>query len=196
MVVDYQNTKIYKLVLDDLDKPIYVGHTAQKYLSDRMKSHRNNFKQWKNGKKNKLAYFTDDLDIDNVQIVLIENYPCNDVSEARGRELYWKQFYNTRQRNPQPIKVIGGAVEWQKEYYKLNKDEICNRVKQYSLGHKEQIQELSKKYRKSHKEEIKAKKSALKECNLCGKFITSCHLARHKRENCPKRFDNELVLDD
>lgn len=232
MPVNYQDTKIYKLVLDnELDHPIYIGHSAQKYLSDRMKGHKTSFKRWKKGKYSKLSYFTEDLDMTKIKIVLIEQYPCNNVAEARGRELYWINEYKTKQNKPQPILVTGGMKEWTKEYkkkyaienkdiiaekhkqyhlehaehikqktrkyYNDNKEHVKEREKQYALSNKEKIKERNKQYRAEHTEEIKTKKSAKKPCELCGKEISSCHLARHKRENCPNRNKTDSIsIDD
>lgn len=216
MPVNYQDTKIYKLIYDgDLDQVLSVGHTAEKYLSNRMSGHRCAFRSWKKGKHNKLSYFTEDLDITKVDIVLIELYPCNNVAEARGRELFWINEYKTKQTKPQPITVKGcstNAKEWFKEYKQLNKEELKERDKQYRIEHKEELKEKakqyraehieelkerSKQYRVEHTEEIKAKKSAKKPCELCGKEITSNHLARHKRENCPNRNKTDSIsIDD
>lgn len=157
MPVNYQDTKIYKLVLDDdLDNPIYVGHTTEKYLSNRMKGHKKTFNQWKKGKKCKYSFFTNDLDLNKVQIVLVENYPCNNVAEARGKELEWIHHYKTKQTKPQPINIKGGTKEWNKEYEKLNK------------------------------EEIKIKRKQKKPCEFCGTIINGRQMVRHQKLNCPK----------
>jgi len=169
MPVDYQFTKIYKLVLNgDLDKPIYVGSTTQKYLSNRMAKHRKDFKAWRNGKStHKYAYFQTNLEINNVKIDLIEEFSCDNILQSNSRELYWIQYYNLNQNKPQQINT--------------NFDD-CLSIQEKTKIYNEQYYQLNI-------EQMKTYNSTKKECDLCGKMITQTHLQRHKIENCPKRSD-------
>ena len=45
-MVNYQNTKIYKIVSASGDR-VYIDATAKEYLSQRMTAHRNDYNQWK-----------------------------------------------------------------------------------------------------------------------------------------------------
>ena len=56
--------------------------------------------------------------MDKIEIVLIEDYPCEHIGQARGRECYWKHHYKTKQQNPQPIKLgysIDNGKAWKDE---------------------------------------------------------------------------------
>jgi hypothetical protein len=106
--------------------------------------------------------------MDNVQIVLIEHYPCKDITEAKARELYWKNNYQTKQNNPQPIppaNILGGIKEWGAEYRKLNE------------------------------EQIKTKNITKKQCEFCGNMVSSRNLSRHQQVHCTKstKLNNEKI---
>jgi len=145
---NYQLTKIYKLILKNDENPIYIGHTTNKHLSSRLSVHRNHYKLWKDGKFNKLSYFCLDLDVNNINIELIENHPCENVQEARKRESYWINFYNLKQKQPITIKCIGEtytAKEYMKEYFKETKYHLS-----YYQKNKERIREYQNKRYKSN----------------------------------------------
>jgi len=160
---DYSQTKIYKLVENnDLDHPIYIGHTTEKYLSTRMGKHRFDFNAWYVGSGQKYAWFREDITLKNISIVLIEDYPCENVGQARGRESYWKQYYKTKQNNPQPIFIGEGGFaenkdEWHKIYRELNKEKKQEYNKQYAEQNREKVHEHNKEYYELHKELIKKK---------------------------------------
>ena len=93
-MVNYQNTKIYKLQPIGGGK-VYIGATTKNYLSQRMDSHRKNFKMWKSnsihiGHTRSFDLF-DEYGIENCEIILIENFPCNSKEEQSAREAYYIQ---------------------------------------------------------------------------------------------------------
>ena len=49
----YNQGKIYKIepIVEHDEEDIYIGSTCCKYLSQRLRSHRDNYKGWKEGKK-------------------------------------------------------------------------------------------------------------------------------------------------
>jgi hypothetical protein len=61
------------------------------YLSQRLRGHVNKYRSWKKGGLGGWVSSFDVLsdDSDEYEIVLIENYPCNTVDEAKAREKYW-----------------------------------------------------------------------------------------------------------
>lgn len=86
---DYSQTKIYRIINKITGKQ-YVGHTTYKYLSQRLRMHRQKYTNWLLGKETWQSSFdVMDKDKNVYEIVLIENYPCKDVNEARARERYW-----------------------------------------------------------------------------------------------------------
>ena len=87
MVVNYKLGKIYKLCSNKTDK-IYIGSTAQKYLSTRLARHKQYIKEWMNGKHNYVTSF-EMFKFDDVKIILIESYPCDNKDQLHAREQYW-----------------------------------------------------------------------------------------------------------
>ncbi len=167
---DYSQTKIYKLM--EKDKIIYVGHTTEKYLSERLFNHRSDYARWKKGLDGKnLSWFRNDIDPYLINIVLLEDYPCENVGQARAREFYWKNELNMTDGNiPTPFFVDGNNIknykEWKNEWTKLNKEKISIQQKEFYLKNKERI--LSE-----HSKKIP--------CDRCGKILTSSNMPRHKR---------------
>jgi hypothetical protein len=85
-MVNYQESKIYKIVSDQTDK-IYIGSTTKKYLSTRMAMHR-----YVNSDQNKCStsYRSGEiLKYGDAKIILIENYDCKSKDELHEREQYW-----------------------------------------------------------------------------------------------------------
>jgi hypothetical protein len=81
---DYQQGRIYKLVSPHTDQ-VYVDSTCEKYLTDRKSGHKTDFKRWKVGKRKKVKSFElFELGEDDVDIILLEYYPCNSKSELHA----------------------------------------------------------------------------------------------------------------
>jgi hypothetical protein len=79
----YSRGKIYKLVPkiinENEEQLIYIGSTTEKYLSNRLGKHKSQYKLYKIAKiKNKYTSYKlfDKYSIDNVDIILILEYPC------------------------------------------------------------------------------------------------------------------------
>jgi len=85
--IDYSNGKIYYIYDKRNEKRIYVGSTAFE-LEYRWDLHR--LARWARGKEDRKLYEIMKKDgIDNFEIRLIENYPCNTKGELEQREAYW-----------------------------------------------------------------------------------------------------------
>jgi hypothetical protein len=146
-MVNYGNGKIYKIESHLGDK-IYIGSTTKEYLSQRMDNHRGNYKVWKSGQRNKTTSFElfDEYGIENCQIVLLELCPCNSRDELTSREAH---FIRT-------LECVNKRIEGrtQKEWTKVNKDKIRERMRSYDKqkyqDNKEAIIEKKKQYRKDN----------------------------------------------
>ena len=88
-MIDYQNGKIYA-IKSFLRDEVYIGSTCQKYLSDRLKGHRQKYRYWQKHNSNYITSFIVLKNVDHY-IELIENCPCNNVEELKKRERYWIQ---------------------------------------------------------------------------------------------------------
>ena len=121
----YQNGKIYKLVCDN-SPLVYYGSTSQKYLCDRLASHKYNCKKRNCGSKEL-------FNLGKVSIHLIEKYPCNSKKELEDREKIYIKFilknfdYKIICNKKIPSRTKEEAEIYDKErcknYYYKNKEE-------------------------------------------------------------------------
>ena len=87
--MNYQFSKIYKLVSKKTGK-IFIGSTTKKYLSSRKSQHLYEYRMFPVKRdKSKSFHVLKDEDID---IILIEKYPCNDKDELHSRTMYWIDY--------------------------------------------------------------------------------------------------------
>ena len=141
-MVNYQNGKIYRLI--SVSGKQYVGSTTQN-LAKRKAGHVNTYKAWL--RNNKESCFTTSftlLEEGEVEIVLIEEYPCQNKEQLQRRERYWIEM------------IDGGCVNkyiptrTYKEYYEANKQQLLEYHKQYREENKDQF----KQYREANKDKI------------------------------------------
>ena len=84
---NYRNGKIYKLVNND--GVTYVGSTCQQ-LNVRKAEHASKYRKWKQGSKtNYTASFEVFESNASVDIILLENFPCNNKEELHARERHY-----------------------------------------------------------------------------------------------------------
>jgi hypothetical protein len=122
-MVNYQLGKIYKIV--DLDSnECYVGSTCEPTLTRRLAKHVGDYKQYPKGKgRNITSYII--LAMDDYDIVLVENYPCNSKDELHARERYYSQLLPCVNKNKnQGLIHELGQKEYKKQHYKANKEQI------------------------------------------------------------------------
>ena len=90
-MVNYNNTKIYKLVCKDLScKDFYVGSTATKW-SSRRNNHKSKCHNRNSPEYNYKVYqvMREYGGWNNWLMIQIEAYPCFDIREKEARERYW-----------------------------------------------------------------------------------------------------------
>lgn len=196
MDAKYQRGKIYTIRSNKTDL-VYVGSTSQKYLSDRMSTHRYDFEGYKKGGRKYLTVF-DIFEVDkDCYIELYEYYPCNSKLELDKREgEVIRELVCVN-------KVVAGRT--QKEYYQENKEYILTRQKQYAENNKEYIKARKKKYREdnkekinaesreyyhNNKEKINAQQNQKHNCDCGGKY-TQSNKARHMKSKKHQAFINQ-----
>ena len=143
---DFNNGKIYKLVSSNTDE-IYIGSTI-KTLEKRKYGHLSAFKQWKDGKPNTSLSSFRIIEAGDVEIVLLELYPCDTKNELFYRERYWME----KLKCVNIYRPIVGQEE-QKEYYEQNKEQILKKKKEQYLKNNEQI--LKKKKESYEQNKVK-----------------------------------------
>lgn len=151
-MVNYQLGKIYKLISPS--GLIYVGSTCE-ILSKRLGGHKSRYKLYKNDKiKHKLTSFILlDEDYENIDIVLIENFPCNNKDELYARERYYIDLLDC-------VNIIK-PKRTPKEYYNDNKETILIKHKEWQIDNKEHVINYNKEYGKKWREDNKERKAEM-----------------------------------
>ena len=158
-MVNYENSKIYKLV-NNVDDKIYIGSTCNTL---RQRKYGHNQKSIKYPNRHVYQHLNQ-IGWGNVDIILIENYECKTKDELHARERHWidelKPELNkslptqTKDEYTNKKKEDGTIMKRSKEYYDKNKTEIlrkqlvkntCECGKQYTQNHKKR-HEKSKKH--------------------------------------------------
>ena len=81
---DYQQAKIYSIFSPHTDK-VYIGSTTRP-LSCRFKGHKNEYISYMNGTRDTASSSFELFNLGDCDISLIEEYPCEDITELRKRE--------------------------------------------------------------------------------------------------------------
>ena len=131
-MVNYNFGKIYKIepIVDHDEGDIYIGSTTKQYLSQRLDTHRSDYKQWKNNKHGKIQVFEifDKYSVEGCQIVLIETVNAESKDELLAREKHYIKSFKCVN------KCIPGRTR--KEYYQDNYDIIKEKNTVYKENNK------------------------------------------------------------
>lgn len=173
-MVNYQNGKIYKIVLDECDE-IYVGSTT-KTLSQRMSSHR------AEAKKTPIPAhsFINEYGWDKAHIILIEDYPCERKEQLNARERYWieqigtlNKTIPTRTKKEWSEQNIEKCRETDKNYREINKDIISEKKSKYYYENIDKIREYKREYYRQNADKLNEYKRQWREKKK-EKQITMC----------------------
>ncbi|AIW01911.1 MAG: hypothetical protein ASQ68_gp21 [Yellowstone Lake virophage 6] len=157
-MVNYSNGKVYK-VWSLLGNKIYIGSTTKEYLSQRMDTHRQNYKKWKNNKYHNITIFKifDEYGLENCNIELLEAKDCKSRDELNKLEGEYMRKLDCVNRC-----IAGRKI---KEYLKDKKDELREKRLKYNEKNKEIRCIKQKEYYKENKEAINIKAKELYEVN-------------------------------
>ena len=157
-MVNYANGKIYKIESTLGDK-IYIGSTSKTQLSQRMTTHRRDYKRWKVGKVRMITSFQlfEEYGVENCKIVLLEDCQCETKDQLTAREAHYIRTLECVNKCI-PLRTL-------KEWYEENKEVISTKQKAYKEANKEAISAKKKEYREANKEVISAKKKEWYEAN-------------------------------
>ena len=122
-MVNYQLGKNYKIVDLDSNK-CYICSTCEPTLARRLAKHVSDYKQYLKGKGGNISSYII-LELDDYDIVLLENYPCNSKDELHVRERYYSQLLPcvNNNKNQGLIKELG-QKEYRIQNYEATKDQI------------------------------------------------------------------------
>jgi len=176
--IDYNNTIMYKLVCRNLAiKNCYVGHTTN--FTNRKRLH-------KSGCKTREYYLyqfiQENGDWENWDMIMVEQYPCNNLYEASARERHWIETLNADLNHRLPPTGLS-KNEVYKQYYRKNIKKIAEQAKQYRIENADKNKEMQKQWRtenaEKHKEQQKQWCSTQYCCILCHKQMRRDNLNKH-----------------
>ena len=145
-MVNYNLGKIYKLSSLKTNS-IYVGSTAQYYLSDRLSSHVNDFGKWLDGYQYTSSF--EMIKYGDTIITLLESYPCESKAELNAKEREWllklreEGLVCVNSQIPQGIQA-SSREEWLAKYREQNKEKRSAYNAQYAKDHAERIKTIVK----------------------------------------------------
>jgi hypothetical protein len=134
--------------------------------------HKVDYKRWLAGKINYYISSFEILAEDDYDIILVEEYPCDNKEQLQMRKRYWVENFECVNKN-MPGR---GVEEWQKTY----KDEYAKQQKQYYLDNKDKIAERNERYYLDNKDKILSQMSPKIQCE-CGAIVSKGYLPKHKR---------------
>lgn len=169
---DYSKTIIYKICCKDpsiLD--VYIGHTT--HLNKRRNVHKANTLNSNNKDYNMYVYnfIRNNGGWDNWNIIMIEQYPCNNKLEATKRERELIEELKATLNKRIPFKTID----------ELKENQIKCR-KNWEQNNKNYIIEKQKEYTNNNIEEIKQRRQQKILCE-CGMTISYQCFSRHQNRN-------------
>lgn len=141
---DYSQGKIYMLTSEQTPE-VYIGST-KKTLEERMKSHKNKYKSWLEGKFQYNTSF-EIIKYDDCKIHLLEDYPCETRKELEKKEGEYQRMMGCVNKR------IEGRTK--KEYRENNKEHIKQRMKEYRS--RPEVKEHIKKQSKEYNSKLEAK---------------------------------------
>ena len=169
---NYENSKIYKLV-NNVDDKIYVGSTVMR-LSKRKGQHKEKLNKYPDRKVYK---HINQVGWGNVDIVLIEKYPCKDKEELHARERYFIEELKAELNNNKPLQTI-------EEYREINKEKFIKYDKErYNNPNglrKEYAKQKAKESYEKNKDKINERRREKINCECGGKYSISVK-SRHMK---------------
>jgi len=159
VAIDYSKTIIYKICCKDVNiTDIYVGHTTD--LKSRKRNHKNDCHNLNGVKYNYYVYqfIRKNGGWDNFDMIVIEEYQCENRQQALIRERYWFETLHATLNKFVPLKNNQEREEeknYHKKYYEENKEKYKKYYKEYSKEYYkkniEKNREKNRKYREKNK---------------------------------------------
>ena len=164
---DYAQGKIYKIVCNITGK-LYIGHTTQNYLSQRLSQHINQYNSYV---KNGIRYVSSFKIIarGDYEIILIEKCDCDSVDELKARERHYIETLECVNKNI-PLRTDkqyrqdnnDKIAEKDRVYYEKNKDKIAAQKKQYREKNKDKVEAQNRVFYEKNKDKIAARRTELR----------------------------------
>ena len=191
-MVNYNQGKIYKII-DNITNNVYIGSTCEPTLARRLAGHVGDYKRWIKGGKKYVSSF-EIIKNNNYDIVLVENYPCDNKDDLHVRERYHMESNECVNRLI-PIQTQEECIKKKKEYYQQNIEKILK----YRLEHQEDKKEYNKEYNLIYKDKIALKKKEYYNENIekilkYGKEFKQKNIEHISKYNAKYHINNKDVI--
>ena len=149
----YKNAKIYRLV-NNVDGLEYIGSTTSTLVKRKCEH-----KSCAKNKADRRVYkHLNKVGWDNVEIVLVKNYACNNKEELNAEE---RRVID--EMKPELNKVLPTRTDL--EWREANKVKIAEKKREYNQANKEKLAETKREYETKNKDKIAEKKREYNQAN-------------------------------
>ena len=186
-MVNYGEGLIYKICCKDASiTDEYIGSTCNKHR--RKQQHKLYCDNENCVKYNYPVYqfIRNNGGFDNFDLIIIEEYPCENKNQLETRERYWIE-----ERKPTLNKII--PTRNMREWRVANKDKIDEYNREYRPNYYEENREIVKEKSRKYKEENADKLKEVHTCECGGKYIFSGK-SRHIKTLKHIKYFEELNL--
>lgn len=189
--IDYSNTIIYKLCCKNPEiKDIYVGHTTDFIRRKNRHKYSCNTECDKSYNFNVYKFIRDNGNWDNWEMIMVEQYPCENRFSAEQRERHWLETLNANLNCVIPSRTYDEWYEINKNklseknkiYRSENKQEISEQRKIYYYENRSEILKKMKNYNEKNKDELNKKRNEKIICE-CGCETVRSNISKHKKTN-------------
>lgn len=201
---DYAFGKIYKII-DNTSPMFYIGSTCYPKLSQRLAKHRQHLRDYEKGYGRYTASF-EILNNDDYKIILLEDYPCDNIDQLTSREQYWMDELKCDDMiNKVNAKGVNIEKKKQKdkEYRETHKEKEKVRQQKYRDIHREELAQKQKEYYENNKEKEKERKKEWRknnkiQCDRCNSIVSPDYFKKHRQtKSCltalPRGIINQLA---
>jgi len=159
-MVNYANGKVYRLV-NNVDEKFYIGSTCNP-LHKRKNGHKRDAIK---SPEQPVYKHLNTVGWENVEIILIESYPCNSKAELEARERFWIELMKPELNKAIPTRTPKERyqatpekfIQKAKKRYEMKSEEILQQKKKYYVAKSNEILQQQKKYYEENKEKFARK---------------------------------------
>jgi hypothetical protein len=180
---DYSKTQIYRLVCKNLDvKECYIGSTVNWIKRKSLHKSRCNNEIYQEYNEKKYVFIRANGGWSAWEMVLVEDFPCENNLEAKKRERYWQEHFaselNMRNAYINKEQKKEQKKEYDKDYKIKHAKEIKEHQKQNYIENADKIKEQQKLYKEQNKDKIKEQQNEKITCE-CGIIFTRSNKIQH-----------------
>ena len=119
--LDFSQGKIYMIWCNVTGK-FYIGSTTTT-LKKRKQNHKKDYQKWKRGTGRKVTSY-DIIENNDYAIILLEDFPCNNLKDLFDREQYWIDYHTGCINTNKASITIEEKKEYHQKYYQDDKEKF------------------------------------------------------------------------